>query len=361
MKRQGLDALVLANQGNVFYFSSFSKMVPGEGCLILPLNEEPTLVVSYTQRGNAERLTWVSNLRNYSKPGDPWPGTEIPTDANTAIREAIREKNLHGKKLGVDTEGLKDALGEEEALDCNSLTWEIRIRKSKFEVDKIRKVSRVACKAIETGFEELKAGMNEMDFAAIVYQSLIKLSGGNPPAFMTIRSGSDKCKMINGPQVSRRILKGDLVVLDTGATLDGYASDVMRTACVGKATDKQKRLHALELKAQQTGVKACKPGVKACDVLRAVLKVFKEAGIEPGRYTERCGHGLGIGGYNPPYLNLSDTTPLAEGMVITVEPNLWDAPLFGNPTMNIAIEDTLLMTKDSAEVLTPLNRDLWET
>jgi Xaa-Pro aminopeptidase len=145
-----------------------------------------------------------------------------------------------------------------------------------------------------------------------------------------------------------------LVVLDQGAILRGYCSDLTRTVFVGKAPKRVRDLYNAVLEAQQAAKAAIRPGVTCGDVDRAARSVLTKRSL--ARYfTHSTGHGLGLEVHEKPRLGRGDKTVLMEGMVVTVEPGVYLEGLGG-----IRIEDDVVVTGNGCTDLTSTSRELFE-
>jgi Xaa-Pro dipeptidase len=151
----------------------------------------------------------------------------------------------------------------------------------------------------------------------------------------------------HGGPGDRRLAAGDVVLIDTGCEVEGYTSDVTRTAVFGRASDRFRRVYDVVARAQRAGIDALGPGVACEEVDAAARKVITEAGF--GEYfTHRVGHGLGMDGHETPYLVAGNRRPLASGNVETVEPGIYLPGEFG-----VRIEDDYAVTASGRDRLSP--------
>ena len=150
----------------------------------------------------------------------------------------------------------------------------------------------------------------------------------------------------------RKIQNGDLVLVDMGAMLHGYASDMTRMAFSGKPDKKMQWLYNAVLEAQLAGVAAVKAGVAAGKVDAAAREVLQRHELDRA-FVHSTGHGLGLEIHEGPRVAKKQTTKLEEGMVITIEPGAYIEGLGG-----VRIEDTVLVTRQGCEVLTPTSKEL---
>ncbi|WP_252901773.1 M24 family metallopeptidase [Vulcanisaeta sp. JCM 14467] len=151
--------------------------------------------------------------------------------------------------------------------------------------------------------------------------------------------------------MERPIKVGDALV--TGATADvgGYMAELERNLFVGKPSSDVAKYHEIALKLQDSALNALKPGVKASDVDRAVIKTAKELGVIE-YLLHHSGHGLGLEGHEAPFLDIGDDTVLRPGMVVTVEPGIYISGLGG-----FRHSDTVVIHEDYVEVITYYPRD----
>ncbi len=149
-----------------------------------------------------------------------------------------------------------------------------------------------------------------------------------------------------------RLQKGDAVILDVGLNVNHALSDMTRTVFFGSATDEQKKVYDIVLRANAAGKAAVKPGVKLSDVDRAARGVIEEAGYGP-HFLHRTGHGLGLEVHEPPDVSAASEAVAQPGMVFSVEPGVYLAGRFG-----VRVEDLVLVTEDGYESLNQLDHSL---
>jgi len=150
----------------------------------------------------------------------------------------------------------------------------------------------------------------------------------------------------------RPLQRGDLVVIDFGAVVDGYGSDITRTIAIGEPDAEMRAVYEVVKAANAAGRAAARPGATGEAVDRAARAVIESAGYGPS-FTHRTGHGLGLEGHEPPYMVRGEATILQPGMTFTVEPGIYLAGKGG-----VRIEDDVLVTADGSETLTTLTREL---
>ncbi|KUO95467.1 M24 family metallopeptidase [Ferroacidibacillus organovorans] len=227
----------------------------------------------------------------------------------------------------------------------------IRLIKRDDELAKIRRAAQIVDGALERSLPLFKVGMTELDVAAELEYQMRKLGSEGTP-FATIACAGPRGALPHGGPTLSEIKRGDLVVLDYGAKIDGYAADTTRTVSFGVPSEEALSIYEVVKMAQAAAVNAVKPGAVAQDVDRAARKVIQKAGL--GAYfTHRTGHGLGLDVHEYPSMMEGNELILAPGMVFTVEPGVYLPNKFG-----IRIEDDVCVTEAGVEVLTQFTREL---
>jgi Xaa-Pro aminopeptidase len=227
---------------------------------------------------------------------------------------------------------------------------ELRMVKSAAELEVIRRSVKVNSRAFEETVARLKPGMRERDLAAELEHRMRRL-GAEKPSFDTIVAAGEHSALPHAAPGAARIERG-LVVVDMGAMVDGYASDMTRMLHVGAPGTKVKRMYRAVLEAQLAAIDAVRPGVRTVAVDQAARRVLKGYGLDKA-FTHSTGHGLGLEIHEPPRLGRKDKLRLRAGMAITIEPGVYVEGFGG-----IRIEDTVVVTEKGCEILTPTAKEL---
>jgi Xaa-Pro dipeptidase len=150
----------------------------------------------------------------------------------------------------------------------------------------------------------------------------------------------------------RKLISGDLLVIDWGASYDGYFSDITRTFAIGDIESEYIKISKIVQEANSAGRKSARPGITIESIDRAARAVIDSAGY--GKYfTHRTGHGLGMEGHEEPYIRAGNLMHIEPGMTFTIEPGIY------LPNRNgVRIEDDVVITSTGAECLTSLPRDV---
>jgi Xaa-Pro aminopeptidase len=227
-----------------------------------------------------------------------------------------------------------------------------RMVKSAMEIALIRSSVDVNSKAFEQSLRVIRPGRTrEMDLAAEIDYRMRKL-GAERPAFETIVASGDRTALPHAQPTQRILGKNELLLIDMGATLEGYASDMTRVLFLGRPNGRIKRIYGAVLEAQLAAIAAVRPGVTAASVDRQARNVLKAEKLDKA-FVHSTGHGLGLEIHEPPRLGKKEKTRLQEGMAITVEPGVYLRGFGG-----VRIEDTVVVTKTGCEILTPTRKEL---
>ena len=241
------------------------------------------------------------------------------------------------------------------------LVERLRAIKDEDELTLIRKSARLISDVWTACVRKVKPGISELAVAAEIDRAM-KLRGASGPSFETIVASGARSAWPHARPTPKLLRKNELVVLDQGAILRDYCSDMTRTVFLGRSSaavrgvvrDKVRSLYDAVLHAQEAAIAAIRPGVSAATVDAAARGVFKRLGLD--RYfTHSTGHGLGLEIHEMPRLGRGEETLLAAGMVVTVEPGVYIERLGG-----IRIEDEVLVTSQGAEILTSASREFLE-
>jgi Xaa-Pro aminopeptidase len=226
-----------------------------------------------------------------------------------------------------------------------------RMIKSESEIALIRHSVLVNSRAFERAAAGVRVGMSEKDFAAELDHQMRRL-GAESAAFETIVATGARTALPHAQPTATVFKANSLILVDMGAMCEGYASDMTRMLFLGRPGSRVKRAYSAVLEAQLAGIAAVKPGVEAQTVDRAARRVLRKHGMERA-FVHSTGHGLGLEIHEPPRLGKRDRTILAPGMAITIEPGVYLEGFGG-----IRIEDTVVVTQDGYEVLTPTPKGL---
>ena len=227
---------------------------------------------------------------------------------------------------------------------------ERRMLKSPAEIATIRRSVNLNSEAFARVLKRIRPGVRELDVAAEI-EFQMKMLGAEKPSFDTIIAAGPHSALPHSHPTAHRIGANELLLIDMGASLEGYASDMTRVIHLGKPPKRIQEMYKAVLESQLAGIAAVREGTTAGKVDAATRNVLKKYKLDKA-FVHSTGHGLGLEIHEPPRLGKKDKTRLQAGMAITIEPGVYIEGLAG-----IRIEDTVLVTKNGCEVLTPTSKE----
>lgn len=227
----------------------------------------------------------------------------------------------------------------------------LRMVKSPVEIATIRASVQLNSAALEQALRHFKASMTEVDLAAEIEYRMRRL-GADGTSFDTIVASGARSALPHAHPSGHPINPDQLLLVDMGASVTGYASDMTRTYAVGRLDAKIRRMYRAVLESQLAAIDAIQPGVSCARVDAAARGVLRGYGLDK-LFLHSTGHGLGLEIHERPRVGRKEGTKLEAGMVITVEPGVYAEGLGG-----IRIEDTVVVTRRGSEVLTPTGKEL---
>jgi Xaa-Pro aminopeptidase len=229
----------------------------------------------------------------------------------------------------------------------------LRRKKDATEIAKMRKAAELADQVVQAALKLLRPGVRELEIAAeIEYQ--MRILGATGPAFETIVAFGERSAFPHARATGKRLRKNELVVLDLGAILAHYCSDITRTVVVGRASTRVRGWHRAVQEARTAAVAAVRAGATCGEVDSAAREVLAGRGLDH-YFVHSTGHGLGLEVHEDPRVAKGQKQVLEPGNVITIEPGVYVPGVGG-----IRIEDDVAVHAGSTEVLTRTPRDLIE-
>ncbi|MGA2602319.1 MAG: M24 family metallopeptidase, partial [Bryobacteraceae bacterium] len=232
-----------------------------------------------------------------------------------------------------------------------SLIEKWRMVKTPEEIERIRRSVETNSNAFTEAIKTIKPGMTEAELAAEI-EYRMRRGGAEKPSFDTIVASGARTALPHAQPGPQRFREHEVVLIDMGATRNGYCSDMTRMAFLGKPDPKTRKMYEAVLEAQLAAIDAVREGTTGGKVDRAARQMLKSKGLDK-QFVHSTGHGLGLEIHEPPRLGKKDKTRLEAGMVITIEPGVYIEGSGG-----VRIEDTVLVTKNGCEVLTPTSKEL---
>ncbi|MEY3990984.1 MAG: hypothetical protein RI985_2065 [Chloroflexota bacterium] len=357
MQTQHIDAVVLVPGSNLRYLSGLGFSTKLRiSMLIIPQTDTPVLVLPTMEVPRA-RQSALFPIDIYGWDDDTGP---LPL-----VQQKIQEMGLAATEMGLshlriavensvmrvfELRALESAT-EAQICDADAILAQLRMHKDADELAAMQRAITVAEESLAETVAAMRPGMTEIHVATM-WEQAIRARGSIPSFDIAVGSGPNGASP-HHTNSQRPLQDGDLVVIDGGAIVDGYVSDITRTFAVGTLSGRAKLVYETVLAANAAGrMAAAQPGATGDSVDRAARAVIVAAGF--GEYfIHRTGHGLGIDVHEPPFMVSGDTNPIHDGMTFTVEPGIYLPGECG-----VRIEDMVVRTAQGATTMTSFPREL---
>ncbi len=353
MRAGGIGALVVEAGSGLVYFTGIewhtservtAAVIPAQGdpVIVTPAFEEPS--VRETLRIDADVT--------------PWNEDESPA---ALIAKAMSARKLGAMPIAIDrsvrffvVDALRHALPDCRIVAGEGLVNLCRQIKSPAELALLARANAITLAALHQVHGQIALGMTQHDIAALMDKTSAMLGGPSEFSLVLLAVASAYPHGSHQPQVVR---EGSVILMDCGAVVHGYQSDISRTWVYGEPTARQRKVWNTVRRGQEIALETAKIGVPVGAIDDAVRVFYTSEGWGPGYHlpglSHRTGHGIGLDGHESPYLVHGDDTPLAEGMCFSDEPGIYIPGEFG-----IRLEDCWHMTATGPQTFTPLARSI---
>ena len=340
LEEAGCDALLVTNLVDIRYLTGFT----GSAGVLAVAPHGSTLVSDGRYRDQAAEEVAASDA----------PAVVAISPTQAGQRLLLAEAVGGAARIGLQAAHVSWAAQRSYASDCfpdatlvptEGLIEGLRAVKDEGEVARLRAAAAMADSALAATRSLLTAGTSERAFALALDQEVRRL-GAEDVSFETIVGSGPNGAKPHARPTARVVEEGDLVVVDFGALVDGYHSDMTRTLAVGEPSPTQRRMLDLVLASQAAGVAAVAPGVACSEVDRACREVIAEGGWGEA-FVHGTGHGVGLDIHEAPAVSTTSTATLVAGHVVTVEPGVY-LPEHGG----VRIEDTVIVTEGGSRPIT---------
>ena len=329
-----IDALLVTNLLNVRYLTGFSG---SSGIAVLTEN----------------KLYFLTDGRYTEQAEKECAGCEILITNNNLydlLNDMIRHEKI--ERLGYEAETLtvQQLQHYKEKLHTTLFSTEgyietFRQIKTEDEIQNIKSAVRIASESYLAVLEHIREGVSEIELAAeLDYQ--MKRRGAEKNSFDTICVSGYNSSLIHGSPTSKKIQRGDAILMDFGCVYKGYCSDMTRTVFLDEPGEEEKKVYRAVQNMQENCLKLLKAGVAAKMPDEYIQNALKEAGFD-GFMNHSTGHSLGLEVHESPALSVRSDATLKENMLMTCEPGIYLPGKIG-----VRIEDLVVIKKDGIENLT---------
>ena len=344
----GADVLALAPTDSFRYVAGFSPFPDERLCVLLLAAGKQALVVPSINAEDVRRKAQGVPLFEWKDGEDP----------EGALGRAISEIGLsRDVTIAVDPEmradaalALQRAVPEARLVDGAAVLRPVREVKTARELDLLISSANTADMAMKSALEACRPGATEADVAASAVEGF-RGAGVDSVSFTIIASGPNGA-FPHHHTGDRELSAGDAVVIDLGAKLEHYSSDLTRMAYLGEPSPRYTEVHAVVERALSAALEAVRPGV-TCGAIDDAARTTIEAAGFGDFFVHRTGHGLGLSMHEPPWIVPGSGEAVAEGMVFSIEPGIY---LPGE--LGVRLEEIVSVTADGCQILSDLPRTL---
>ncbi len=336
-----LDAALIFGPENRFYFSGFWAEDLGcpesSGCLLITKDEKLLLTDGrYEEQASREAIGFTVLV--------------YKSGLNRLLRRLFRE--LQTKRCGLEgghisylrAQSIKKALPGIKWAEIGGIAEKIRSVKEHGEIERIRASQRVNEEVFEEVFSKIRVGMREKELSFMILGGLLEKADG--PSFPPIVASGPNSSLPHAVPTDRRIKEREPIIIDMGARLNGYCSDMTRTIFLGEPCEEFKEIYGIVKDAQTRAKEMIRAGISAREADNISRTYIKEKGF--GKYfMHSLGHGVGIAIHEAPALSKRNRKKLKKGMVITIEPGIYIPGKGG-----VRLEDMAVVKEDGVEIIT---------
>jgi Xaa-Pro dipeptidase len=341
MQETGIDALYLDVSSSMVYFTGLNfRRTERMHAAVLPARGEIVYVSPAFE---------VEKLRTMTSFGDKIAVWEEDEDPTATVTETLRANGIASGTIAVDEatpfftfDGLRRAGNQYTFVNATGITAGCRMIKSEHEIALMQTAKTITLAVHKAAARIMREGITTTEVQAFIVAAHKKLGSEGPPPFNAVLFG-EATAYPHGVPYPQTLKTGDMILIDTGAPVDGYLSDITRSYVFGNPSPRQRQIWNLEKQAQAAAFAAAQPGNRCEDVDAAARGVIVAAGFGPGYATpglpHRTGHGIGLDVHEWPYLVKGDRTVLQPGMTFSNEPTICIYGEFG-----VRLEDHMHIT-----------------
>jgi Xaa-Pro dipeptidase len=352
MIASGLEAIILNTSPSLFYLTGLQFHLSERPVLAVFTPHEPLIIVlPELEAGKVNMLPF---------PFQAFPYGEDPSSWGGILRQGLKAAKIERGLVGIEPRRLRylelsllqEAAPNLDYTSAESVIASLRMYKDEGEIEAMQKAVDIAQQAIQAAIPTIAVGISEREIASNLVLELIHAGTDFELPFSPIVSGGPNSANPHATPSSRVLSPGDLLVVDWGASFNGYFSDITRTFAMGEIDPQYHEIANIVQEANEAARSAVRPGIPAEKVDMAAREVIEGAGF--GKFfIHRTGHGLGLEGHEEPYIRAENQLLLDEGMTFTIEPGIYLPGRAG-----VRIEDNVYVTKDGCESLTHMPREL---
>ena len=327
LENENIDAIVITSPANFRYFSgldsNFWESPTRPWFLIISKNGKIKALVPSIGLSAIES-TFIKDIEVWQSPNPKDEGTSL---LKKIIKTFPKNSNI-GFELGMETYlrmsikeflKIKKDLQEYNFIDSTNIVWSLRKIKSDLEIKNIEKICSITSKVFNNLINKISLGMSEREIATIFKKDLIN-NGVDYIMYLSCASGINGYNQIICNPSEKKIGDGDILIIDTGSTLNGYYCDFDRNFGFGNINQKSLDAYNKLWDATEKTLEIIKPGISCKEVYESLSKNLFSKNVKSN--VGRMGHGFGLQLTEPPSIMIDDNTILEKNMILALEPSI---------------------------------------
>jgi Xaa-Pro dipeptidase len=352
MKDENLDAVAINPGPTLVYLTGLHfHLMERPTLLIISKDQQPIFILPELESAKVKE-SFIPIL--------PFPYKDDPSQWQITFSLALAKSGLQKARIGVEPTRLRfleinylqNAVPQASFLSAEKLFSNLRVQKDEQEIASMQKAAQIAQDALRATLPMIKTGSSEKEIASELVINMLRLGNDPELPFAPIVAGGPNSANPHAVPTERELGNGDLLVIDWGASYQGYFSDLTRTFAIGQVDPELVIIYKTVQASNEAGRAAGRPGIAAGEVDKAARSVITKAGYSDF-FTHRTGHGLGMEEHETPYIFSANEQVLQPGMVYTVEPGIY-LPGRGG----VRIEDDMVVTTSGSRSMSDYPRDL---
>jgi Xaa-Pro aminopeptidase len=374
LRRRSIDALYLTNSTRILYSTGFAHISTERPlAAVIPNDDPPFFMAPHLEYDHIrQECPLASDVLTYPD----YPGKTHPM---RLFARFMAQKGLASSRIATDSaEGaaggygyrgpaLRDLMRQAKFIEGREVVDKLRLMKSRQEIQLLRESAKWSEIAHDILLENTVAGLHDAVVAVkSSYDSLARMLRKLGRSYVQFKIALSPVVVGFRGQVGgnsaiphavytkNKIRRGGVLVTEAGVEMGGYTSELERTVIVGKPSSRAKRCFEAMLKAQNAALNEFRPGIPCSRIDEAARKSIEDSGLMDG-HRHHTGHGIGLDGHEPPWLDPGDRTVIREGMVFSCEPGLYYPGYAG-----FRHSDTVVITKKGMDFVTHYPRALEE-
>ena len=352
LDKENIEAIIITSPSNFRYFSGLDSNFwesPTRPWFLIISKKEPIKAIIPSIGITPIEKTYIKNIEVWQSPNPKDEGVSLlkkiiksfPKNSNIGFELA---NETHLRMSIQDYVKVQEELSDYNFVDASKVIWNLRKIKSKMEIEYISKICSIASEVFDNFPDKIYSKITEREATSVFKKELIN-KGADYIMYMACASGQGGYDQIITNPTKKQLENGDILIIDTGSTLNGYFCDFDRNFGFGKISQTSLDAYAKLWEAIESTLEIIKPGINCSEIYSSLSKYLLPENNNNGS-VGRMGHGIGLQLTEPPSIMQADQTIIEKNMIITLEPSIEL-----NKNLMLVQEENILITEDGYKLL----------